>query len=52
MPKVPAGSGNVVPMMKPPEEVYLAMAAAQMDRNGQLFEPKPTPELKKETPRG
>ncbi len=42
MPKVPAGSGsNVIPMQKPPEEVYLAMAAAQMNMQGQLFEPGP-----------
>lgn len=42
MPKVPAGSGQVIPFQaKPPEEVYLAMAAAQMDRDGRLFEPNP-----------
>ena len=35
MPKVPAPSGMVVPMpVKPPEDVYFAMAAAEMDREG------------------
>lgn len=51
MPRVPTSSGNVVPMQKPPEEVYLAMAAAQMNMQGQLFEPQPDP-LNKEKPRG
>ena len=53
MPKVPPSTGQVLPMMKPPEEVYLAMAAANMDQMGRLFEPEPEPELeKKEAPRG
>ncbi len=54
MPKVPAaGSGQVLPMpIKPPEEVYFAMAAAQMDREGRLFEPEPNALNKKEAPSG
>ncbi len=47
MPKVPP-SAQVVPMQKPPEEVYFAMAAAQMDRDGRLFEPQPDPLEKEE----
>lgn len=41
MPKVPASQGsNVLPFpQKPPEEVYIAMAAAQMNMQGKLFEP-------------
>ncbi len=52
MPKIPAASGQVVPMAKPPEEVYFAMAAAQMDRQGRLFEPEPDPLEKKEPASG
>ncbi len=43
MPKIPASGAQVVPMAKPPEEVYFAMAAAQMDRQGRLFQPEPDP---------
>jgi hypothetical protein len=40
-------------MQKPPEEVYFAMAAAQMDQGGRLFEKEPELEFKsKEPPRG
>lgn len=53
MPRVPSGSGNVVPFApKPPEEVYIAMAAAEMNKNGQLFEPSLDPLDKKEKPSG
>ncbi len=52
MPKVPAAGAQVVPMQKPPEEVYFAMAAAQMDREGRLFQPEPDLLNKKEAPSG
>ena len=53
MPKVPNPGGQVVPMVKPPEEVYFAMAAAQMDAYGKLFKPQPELDFeKKEAPRG
>ncbi len=51
MPKIPAAGAQVVPMMKPPEEVYFAMAAAEMNKQGRLFQPEPDP-LEKEKPRG
>lgn len=52
MPKVPA-SGQVLPFpMKPPPEVYIAMAAAQMNIQGKLFEPERNPLEKKEPASG
>lgn len=39
-------SGQVIPIQKPPEEVYFAMAAAQMDKFGKLFQPEPELDFK------
>lgn len=43
MPKVPASSSNPqAPTIPPDQEVYFAMAAAQMDKEGKLYESEPS----------